>query len=271
MHKNNFIFWGTPDVASKTLEILKQNGFLPILIITAIDKKAGRKMLLTPPSVKVWAIENKIPYLQPEKITDDFINSLPETDLNIVIAYGKILKENLIKKPKLGSINVHYSLLPKWRGASPLESALLHGDDKTGITIQQMEYEMDSGPIIETVEVPVSEKDTILELKEKLINLGADTLVKILPKIFNKNIQSLPQNHNQATFCKKIKKEDGLIHFDKETDINIYNKYRAYKIWPRIYFFKNNKRIIITQAELEKGKFVIKKIIPEGGKEQDYK
>lgn len=267
----NFVFFGTPDVASETLEILKQGGFLPTLIITAPDCPAGRKMLLTPPPVKTWAIANNILYIQPEKITDEFINSLPEVDLNIVIAYGKILKETLIKKPKLGSINIHYSLLPKYRGASPLESALLNDDKTTGIAIQQMEYKMDSGPILAQVEVPINSTDTIIEIRKKLITLGAEKLVEILPKIFNSEITPIPQDESKATFCKKIKKEDGLVNLEKDNPQTIYNKFRAYKIWPRIYFFKDNKRVIITDAMLENGKFIIKKIIPEGGKEQEYK
>lgn len=270
-NKLNFVFFGTPDVASKTLEILKQSGFLPTLIITAPDRPAGRKLIMTPPPVKTFAIKNNIPYIQPEKITDEFISSLPEVALNIVIAYGKILKETLIKKPRLGSINIHYSLLPKYRGASPLESALLNGDATTGIAIQQMEYKMDSGPILTQVEVPINATDTIIEMREKLITLGAYTLAEILPKIFNEEIKSIPQDESKATFCKKIKKEDGLVDLEKDNPETIYNKFRAYKIWPRIYFFKNNKRIIITDAVLEEGKFIIKKIIPEGGKEQEYK
>ncbi len=267
----NFVFFGTPDVASETLEILKQSGFLPTLIITAPDRPAGRKMLLTPPPVKTFAIENNIPYIQPEKITDEFISSLPEVDLNIVIAYGKILKETLIKKPRLGSINIHYSLLPKYRGASPLESALLNGDKTTGIAIQQMEYKMDSGPILAQVEVPINSTDTIIEMRNKLITLGAEKLVEILPKIFNSEITPVPQDESLATFCTKIKKEYGLIDLEKDSPEAMYNKFRAYKIWPRIYFFKDNKRVIITDAMLENGKFIIKKIIPEGGKEQEYK
>ena len=148
MQKNKFIFFGTPDISQKTLEILKQNGYLPSLIITNPDKPQGRKLALTPSLVKTWAIQNNIPFLQPEKITEDFIDSLPEVDLNIVIAYGKILPEKLINKPKLGSINIHYSLLPKYRGASPMEESLLRGEEYTGISIQQMVYKMDAGPIL---------------------------------------------------------------------------------------------------------------------------
>ena len=291
----NFVFFGTPDVASETLEILKQSGFLPTLIITAPDRPAGRKMLLTPPPVKTWAIANNIPYIQPEKpnekqiydtlralgskggdgqrksSVEDFRGEKSILDLFLVIAYGKILPENLIKMPRLGSINIHYSLLPKYRGASPLESALLNGDKTTGIAIQQMEYKMDSGPILAQVEVPINSTDTIIEMRNKLITLGAEKLVEILPKIFNAEITPVPQDESLATFCTKIKKEDGLVDLEKDSLESMYNKYRAYKIWPRIYFFKNNKRIIITDAVLEEGKFIIKKIIPEGGKEQGYR
>lgn len=280
-NKLNFVFFGTPDVASETLEILKQSGFLPTLIVTSPDRPAGRKLALTPPPVKTWAIENNIPYIQPEKLDQEFTLKLSTLnfELFIVIAYGKILPESLIKLPRLGSINIHYSLLPKYRGASPLESALLNGDETTGIAIQQMEYKMDSGPILAKVEVPIDPNNTIIEMRKKLITLGAEKLVEILPKIFNEEIKSIPQDEGKATFCKKIKKEDGLVDLEKDNPETIYNKFRAYKIWPRIYFFKDNKRVIITDATLEDDpfdpahgkKFIIKKIIPEGGKEQEYK
>ena len=154
----NFVFFGTPDVASETLEILKQEGFLPTLIVTSMDKPQGRKMLVTPPPVKVWAEENKIPYIQPGEITPSAFGTSPlsrgrlgrdaEFNLFIVIAYGKILPEKIINMPKLGSLNIHYSLLPKYRGASPVESAILNGETETGVTIQKMAYELDSGDII---------------------------------------------------------------------------------------------------------------------------
>lgn len=269
--QNKFIFFGTPDVASETLEILKQAGFLPTLIVTSPDAQKGRGLQMQASPVSIFAKQNNISCVKPEKITEEFINSLPSVDLNIVIAYGKILPENLIKTPRLGSINIHYSLLPKYRGASPLESALLNGDKTTGIAIQQMEYKMDSGPILAQIELPIKEDETILELRKKLITLGANTLAEMLPKIFNEEIKAAPQDESEATFCKKIKKEDGLVDLEKDTPETMYNKYRAYKIWPRIYFVKNNKRVIITDAVLENGKFIIKKIIPEGGKEQEYR
>ena len=267
-----FVFFGTPDVASETLEILKVNGYIPSLIITSPDKPQGRKMLLTSPPVKTWAIENNIQYLQPEKLDEEFIYNLKPITYNlfIVVAYGKILPEKLISLPKLGSINIHYSLLPKYRGASPVESAILNGDTETSITIQKMELKMDSGPIIvkETIKILPDEKAS--DLRKRLIKIGGELLVKTLPNIIENKIQLIPQNEEDATYCKKIKKEDGLIDLNDDAKIN-YNKFRAYASWPRTFFFQNNKRIIITDATIEDEKFVIKKIIPENGKETNYR
>jgi len=281
--KLNFAFWGTPDVASKTLEILKENGYLPSIIITSPDKPRGRKMIITPPPVKVWAEENGIPYLQPEKINQEFIDKLsqspvrPVTDhrsdrcqLFVVVAYGKILSEELIKMPKLGTINIHYSLLPKYRGASPVEACLLNGETETGVSIQQMEYKLDSGPILAEEKVNIDINDTKDILREKLIKVGGDLLCKILPDIIEQKIEGKIQNEDKATFCKKIKKEDGEIDPNGNAKEN-WNKYRAYFGWPGVYFFKDGKRIKITKAKYENNSFVIERVIPEGKKEAIWK
>jgi len=298
MKKINFIFFGTPDVASETLQILKNNGYLPSLIVTAPDKPQGRQLILTPPPVKTWAIENNIPYIQPENNLQENVWSVLKTlgrsdgdgqrkfsienfrgdenapDIFLVVAYGKILPAELINLPQLGSINIHYSLLPKYRGASPVESAILNGEIETGITIQQMEFKMDSGPILAQKKIEIYPDEKAPQLRKRLIKIGGDLLVKILPDLINKKIKSKNQNHIEATYCKKIKKEDGLIDLNDDP-IKNYNKYRAYASWPRTYFFKDGKRIIITDAKLEnnpfdkaQGKqFKILKIIPEGKKE----
>jgi methionyl-tRNA formyltransferase len=278
----NFVFLGTPDVASKTLDILKSNGYLPSLIITSPDKPQGRKMTITPTPVKLWAIENKIPYLEPEKINDEFINKLSEQkalpmaslqeglwQLFIVVAYGKILPENFIKIPELGTINIHYSLLPKYRGASPVESSLLCGEIETGVSIQQMEFKLDSGPILAEERINIDINDTKDTLKNKLIKIGGDLLCKILPNIIDKTIEGIRQNENEATFCKKIKKEYGEIDPNANATEN-WNKYRAYFGWPGVFFFKDGKRIKITKAKYENNSFTIERVIPEGKKEIDY-
>lgn len=275
----NFVFWGTPDVASDTLEILKSSGFLPSLIITSPDKPQGRKMLLTPPKVKIWAIENNIPLLQPEKLDKEFIDKLKPICLEpnclfIVVAYGKIIPENILNLPKFGSINIHYSLLPKYRGASPVESAILNGDEETGVTIQKMVYQMDAGNIIAEEKTKIDPKEKAPELRKRLIKIGGELLVKTLPDIMESKIKEIPQNEKEATFSKKIKKEDGLIDLADlavKPPSQLYNKFRAYAHWPRTFFFQDGKRIIITDATLENNQFIIKKIIPEGGKEIIWK
>lgn len=282
MKKNSdlkFAFFGTPDVASETLKILKENGYLPSLIVTSPDKPKGRKMIITPPPVKIWAIENNIPYIQPEKLDNEFIYNLKPITYNlfIVVAYGKIMPEDLINLPKLGSLNIHYSLLPKYRGASPVESAILNGDIETGVTIQKMEFKMDSGPIVAQEKIFIHSNEKTPDLRKRLIKIGGELLVKTLnttPLPFGHSPFAwgdlTPQDESKAIYCKKIKKEDGLIDLN-DSPIKNYNKFRAYIVWPRTYFFKNGKRIIITKAKLENDEFIIEKVIPENGKEMDYK
>lgn len=274
MKKINFVFWGTPEVASETLEILKCSGYLPLLIVTAPDRPAGRKMLLTPPPAKVWAIENKISYLQPEKLSD-LEARLPSSDVFIVVAYGKIIPEEILNMPKFGSINIHYSLLPKYRGASPVESAILNGDAETGVSIQKMAYKMDTGPILAQEKVQINPDEKTPGLRRRLIKIGGELLIRLLktPSAAGHSpfAGGEEQDESQATYSKKIKKEDGLVNLEAELPSQLYNKFRAYAKWPRIYFFQDGKRIIITDAALENGKFIIKKVIPEGGKEMDWK
>lgn len=267
-----FVFFGTPDVASETLEILKQNGYLPSLIVTSPDAKKGRGLELQASPAALFAEANNIPCLKTIKLDEEFtlLLSTFNFQLNVVVAYGKIMPENVINLPRLGSINIHYSLLPKYRGASPVESAILNGDTVTGVTIQQMEYKLDAGDIMVVEETEIFPTETAPELRARLIKKGGELLVKNLPEIISGTLQKIKQNEAKATHSKKIKKEDGLIDLNDD-GVENYNKFRAYATWPRTFFFKDNKRIIITQAHLENGNFIIDKIIPEGGKEMDYK
>jgi methionyl-tRNA formyltransferase len=300
--KIKFAFFGTPDVAAETLEILKQAGFLPALVVTSPDAKRGRGLHMQASPVAVFAEKNNILCLKPDSLKgglDIVFKNIAQTDgssiainqqidmrvlknniqpdLFIVVAYGKIMPEKIINMPKLGSINIHYSLLPKWRGASPVESAILNGDTETGVTIQKMAFEMDSGPIIAQEKITIFPDEKALNLRKRLIKIGGELLVKTLqtPSFLPLDKGEVPkavgvkQDESQATFCKKIKKEDGLIDLKDDAVVN-YNKFRAYAYWPRTFFFQNNKRIIITGAEFQDGKFVIRKVLPEGKKEIKY-
>src|SRR3989344_2249142 len=236
--KLNFAFFGTPEVASETLEILKENRFLPSLIITAPDARAGRGMKLQDSPAAIFAKENNIECLKLETFAG-LEEKLEEAKhgLFIVVAYGKIMPENILNMPKLGSINVHYSLLPKYRGASPVESAILNGETKTGVTIQKMVYQMDAGPILAQTETGIFPNETASELRARLIKTGGELLIKILPDFLNGKTKEIEQNENEATYCKKIQKEDGLIDLN-DNPIKNYNKFRAYAHWPRTFFLK---------------------------------
>jgi methionyl-tRNA formyltransferase len=267
-----FVFWGTPDVAEKTLQILINNNLIPTLVITNPDRPQGRGMELMPTPVNILANKYQIPILSPEKINDAFIAELSKysIDLSVVVAYGSILPESVINFPKFGTLNIHYSLLPKYRGASPVESALLNGDTETGVAIQKMVRKLDAGNIVALEKFAISKSISKDELRSELIELGANLLIKILPDYLENKITQIAQNENLATHCGKIKKEDGLINLADNGIIN-YNKYRAYSEWPGVYFFQDNKRIKITKAHLDNGQFVIEKVIPEGKKETEYK
>lgn len=283
MNKLNFAFLGTPELASQTLDILKENGFIPSVIITAPDARSGRGMNVNQSPVSAWALKNNIACLKPDKINQDFVDKFNKlgVDLSIVVAYGKILPESIIGIPKFGTINIHYSLLPKYRGASPLESALLNGDSVTGVSIQQMVFKLDSGPILSSKEIPVHINDTKEDLKAKLTTLGANLLCDILPKIIGKKIKPKEQDEAKAIYCAKIHKEDGELDIEKGDAIKNYNKYRAFFGWPGVYFFVKPKagkkakqdkkiRVKIKEAILKNNQFIIKRVTPEGKKEVSY-
>ncbi|MES2930335.1 MAG: methionyl-tRNA formyltransferase [Patescibacteria group bacterium] len=270
-----FAFFGTPDVASRTLDILEQNGYSPTVIITSVDRRSGRGMHMTESPVSMWAKTHGIPCLKPEKITKDFIEELKgyDVDLSIVVAYGVLLPQDLIDLPRYGTINIHYSLLPLYRGASPVEEALLNGDTETGVSIQEMRLKLDSGPIVADEKVKIEIDDRKESLREKLISLGGNLLSRILPSVIEGKTVLQPQDESKATYCTKIKKEDGEIDPDGNAWQN-YNKYRAYEGWPGVYFFlmRHNKkiRIKVTGARYSDDSFIIEKVIPEGRHEMAY-
>jgi methionyl-tRNA formyltransferase len=277
----SFVFFGTPDVSSETLEILKGYGYLPRLIVTAPDRPVGRHFTLTPPPTKLWAQENNIPFMQPEKITPEIIESIQQSssepdDLFIVVAYGKILPQALIDLPQQGTLNIHYSLLPRWRGASPVEAAILHGDHETGVSIQHMVFKLDAGPVLVEEKIVIDTNDTTHTLRAKLIPMGARLLAeKVLPfargGAEGGGVWKGLQDETLATHCGKIKKEDALITLQDDPQ-QLWNKYRAYHGWPCIFFLDSEgKRVKITDARFEHNTFIIEKVIPEGKKEMDWK
>ena len=274
---SNMVFFGTPQISVWVLEELEKNGILPSLIVTATDKPRGRKMLLTPPEVKVWAQAHDIPVMQPEKLTEEFIADLkgkaPQGgwDVFAVAAYGKFLPKSLLEIPKHEVLNVHPSLLPRLRGANPIRGAILSDEKEVGVSVMLVDEEMDHGPILAQEKVAVSEWPSRgSELDELLARRGGEVLARVLPQWLKGEITPQEQNHNEATFTKKVTKEDGLIDLNDDPYQNLL-KIRAYEGWPGTFFFKDEKRIKIIDAELENGELKITRVIPEGKKEVDYK
>ena len=274
----NFIFFGTSEFAVKILEKLIENSYFPSLVVTAPDKPQGRKMIMTPPPVKVFAQVHNLKVEQPESLAvkppNGGLTAMP-FDLFIVASYGKIIPKSILDIPKFGTLNVHPSLLPRFRGPSPIQSFILSGEEKTGVTIMLMDAEIDHGPILASQKLKVESHIKYKQLEEKLAELGGEMLVDVIPKWISGEIKAVEQDHSQATFTKKINKEDGLVDLEKDSPENIYRKFLAFQPWPGIYYFaqKNNQkvRVLITDMELSKsGELKIKKVKPESKNEMEH-
>lgn len=272
--KTSFAFFGTPSVAVWVLEELEAAGQLPAVVVTAPDKPAGRGMNMTPSPVKVWAEERKIPVLQPEKLNQAFRDALTAygCDVFVVAAYGKIMSQKVLSLAPQGCLNMHPSILPKYRGAAPIESQILADEQDVGVSIMVMDEEMDHGPIVsqEHVQIPGWPIGR-LALSELLARTGGRMLARILPSV--DVIAPVPQNHALATYTRKIAKEDGLIDPNGPAREN-YLKYCAYEGWPGLYFFVQKDwkdiRVKVTKASYQNDAFVIEQVIPEGKKEMTY-
>lgn len=279
MHK--FVFFGTPKVASDTLAALIAHGFIPAVVVTSPDAPVGRGLVLTPSESKKIALTHGIPVLTPQTLDAETIDAIRAygCDYAIVVAYGKIFPEALIGIFPNGVLNVHYSLLPKYRGAIPLEAALLAGEKETGVTIQRMVYELDAGAILAQEATAIAPNETARELRPRLIALGAQLLVTTLPAYLRGDITPLSQDASLASYAHKLKKEDGLLDLNAPAEEN-WNKYRAYADGIGTYFFDppaGGKRIKITAASFKNlpdgkagKKFVIERVIPEGKREMNY-
>lgn len=277
-----FAFFGTPDIAVHVLTELAQAGYLPSLIVTNPDAPVGRKQVLTPPPVKAWATSLDIPVIQPTNLKDPA--NVPELherfDIFIVAAYGKIIPKWVLDIPLHGTVNVHPSLLPKLRGASPIRSAILQDIRDTGVTIMQMDTELDHGPIVAQAPADISPAQWPLPgqvLDQHLATLGGQLLVTVLPNYLAGNCTPTPQNHAEATFCTKITKDMGQLELDPynlpqgEVAYRVLLKIRAFDGWPGTFFFHNDKRVKITAANLSQtGALEIISVIPEGKKEQPF-
>lgn len=279
-----FVFFGTPEFASIILEKLIKANLIPMAVVTNPDRPVGRKKILTTPAVKIgirnWelGIGNNIEILQPEKLDSDFINQLKKynAEIGILAAYGKIIQKEIINTFPKGIIVVHPSLLPKYRGATPVQSALLAGETETGTTLILMDEKVDHGAILANNKWQIAINDNYETLTKKLAELSGDLLVETLPKYLSGEIEPVPQNHSLATYTKKFTNEDGLIEESSlqsaengeviSTTKNIYNKIRALNPEPGIWTLKDGRRMKLLEADLIDRKLVLKKIQFEGKK-----
>jgi len=244
------VFLGTPKFGAIILEGLIEKNFKSCLVITSPDKPVGRKQILTPPPAKISAQKYNIPVLQPEILANsksEILNSKP--DLTIVASFGQIIPKEILEIPKYGCLNVHSSLLPKYRGPSPIQSAILNGDKETGITIILMDEKIDHGPIVASIKYLVSSKATNEILDKELAELGTQLLIETVPKWLNGEIKATPQNESKATYAKILKKEDGKIDWKKPAE-EIERQIRAFYPWPGTFTKFENKILKIIKAEV---------------------
>lgn len=243
---------GSPDFAAISLHALAKN-FNIVGCVTQPDKRAGRGKKLISPPVKILANELNISTIQPHQIKDE--NVMDELrrfapDLIVVAAYGQILRPELLALPHYGCVNVHGSLLPRWRGAAPIQAGILAGDAEAGITIMLMDKGIDTGDMLSKRAIPIENDDTAETLFNKLAPLGADLLVETLPKYITGEILPQPQPEEGATYAKMLKKADGELDFSK-TAVELERQIRAFSPWPSSFFQWEGKRIKVHRAKVE--------------------
>jgi len=226
------VFMGTPDFAAKVLQKLIDEQYNIVLVVSQPDRLVGRKKELLQTAVKKMALEHEIPVFAPERIKDDYqviIDANP--DIIVTAAYGQLIPKALLDKPNLGCINVHASLLPKYRGGAPIHQAIIDGEAETGVTIMYMEPTMDTGDMIAQARLPILDTDDVGTLFEKLSEVGANLLVSTLPMLANSTAARIPQNEDDATYATNIKREQELVDWQKSARA-VFNHIRGLYPWP---------------------------------------
>jgi len=244
------LFAGTPDFALPSLEALVRHGYDVVGVLTQPDKPQTRKMIMTPPPVKVAAQGYGIPVLQFDKVRKEGVEAIRalQPDVIVTAAYGQIISQEIIDIPRLGVINVHGSLLPAYRGACPIQMAMINGDKETGVTIMRTALKVDSGDIILQRAIPIGEEESLESLFDRLAVLGAYALIEALDKVFDGTAVYTPQDHSKDTFCRMLTREDGHIDFDK-TYREINCLVRGVTPWPSAYITLGGKRLKVWAIE----------------------
>lgn len=245
------VFMGTPDFAVPCLEELINAGHEIIGVFTQPDKPVGRKRVMTPPPVKVCAEKNGITVYQPDSVrTEEALSLMKELnpDCVVVVAYGKIIPSEMLKLPKFGFVNVHGSLLPKYRGAAPIQWSIIDGETKTGVTTMQMDDGIDTGDMLEVSETEIGENETAGELFDRLAEMGGKLIVSTLSKLEKGELTPIPQDHEKSNYAKIISKEMALIDFNMSAE-NVFNLIRGFNPWPIAYTIIGDKRLKVFAAE----------------------
>lgn len=245
-------FFGTPEHSAYLLRELIKAGFQIAFVVTNPDKPTGRKQELTPSPVKVVALENQIPVLQPKTLkTKEAVSEILSfvSDINVIFAYGAIIPKEIFNAPPGGSINLHGSLLPEFRGASPVQAAILAGYTKTGFSLQYITEELDAGDIISQGEVEITLDDNFATLLDKITKEGTKEIIRLLSNFDGKRFLAHPQEHSKATYCKKIKPEDRRLDFSK-TQLELHNQIRAFSPTHVCYCEFRGKRLNIYKTKL---------------------
>lgn len=244
------VFLGSPAFALPSLEALMNAGTNIVGVVTQPDKPAGRGNHIASPPVKIWAEEHGLPVFQPKGLKKEenraFLPPLVP-DLLVIVAYGKILPKEVLDLPKFGAVNVHASLLPKYRGPAPIPAAILAGDTETGVTIMKLDEGMDTGPTLAAERVPITPDDTTGTLLKKLADVGAHVLVPTLEQYLAGALSPTPQDDSRASICPMITKDDGRIEWSKPAE-QIARMVRAYTPWPQAFTHWQGKRLLIHQA-----------------------
>lgn len=267
--KTRIIFWGTPEFAVPSFFELLQKKYEIVSVVTQPDKPVGRKQELTASPVKKAALKYNVLVLQPEDVKNaNFIKRIKnlDPDLCVVAAYGNIIPKNILDIPEYGFINVHTSLLPKLRGASPMQTAILEDHPKTGVTIMQMDEKMDTGPILMQKEVILTNKDNLESLHDNLKILGANLLVEAIPPYMLGNLKPAIQDDSEATYSELISKDTGKIDLENDLPEEIERKIRALSPWPGVWTIYKNKRLKILAVHLDENKLILDQVQPEGKK-----
>ena len=265
-HTPRVVFLGTPAIAVPTLRALANSLLKPIAVITEPDKPVGRKKVLTAPEVKIAAKELRIPYYQPHNANElKSMLTMLEPTVGVIVAYGRIIKPDMLRIPLKGFLNLHFSLLPKYRGATPIQTAIANGETETGVSMMRIDEGLDTGPLLGYATMPIEANSTTETLGEQLAELAASMAITLIPGYLDGSIVEKPQDFTAEPVTRRLTKEDGKIDWSKSVEA-IERFTRAMYPWPKAWTELAGERFIIHRVHVESAKIAIDQIQAAGGR-----